>query len=68
MNFIAATVELRSISPDPINAYGLEYRSADAVSIVMLVVAERSSFEPSVTTEAVPSLTRSSTGSQAPVH
>ena len=31
MNFIAATVELRSISPDPINAYGLEYRGADAV-------------------------------------
>ena len=31
MNFIAATVELRSITPDPINAYGLEYRGADAV-------------------------------------
>ena len=31
MNFIAATVELRSIINDPINAYGLEYRGADAV-------------------------------------
>ena len=31
MNFIAATVELRSIIADPINAYGLEYRGADAV-------------------------------------
>ena len=31
MNFIAATVELRNISPDMVNAYGLEYRSADAV-------------------------------------
>ena len=31
MNFIAATVELRAITPDSINAYGLEYRGADAV-------------------------------------
>ena len=31
MNFIAATVELKSIIPDPINAYGLDYRGADAV-------------------------------------
>ena len=31
MNFIAATVELRSIIPDSINAYGLDYRGADAV-------------------------------------
>ena len=31
MNFIAATVELRSAIPDPINAYGLQYRGADAV-------------------------------------
>ena len=31
MNFIAATVELRSQIADPINAYGLEYRGADAV-------------------------------------
>ena len=31
MNFIAATVELRSIIPDPINAYGLDYRGADVV-------------------------------------
>lgn len=31
MNFIAATVELKSLIPDPINAYGLEYRGADAV-------------------------------------
>ena len=31
MNFIAATVELRSIIPDQVNAYGLEYRAADAV-------------------------------------
>lgn len=31
MNFIAATVELRSFIPDPVNAYGLDYRSADAV-------------------------------------
>ena len=31
MNFIAATVELRSIINDPINAYGLDYRGADAV-------------------------------------
>ncbi len=31
MNFIAATVELRSLITDPINAYGLEYRGADVV-------------------------------------
>ena len=31
MNFIAATVELRSFISDPINAYGLDYRGADAV-------------------------------------
>ena len=31
MNFIAATVELKSISADPVNAYGLSYRAADAV-------------------------------------
>jgi hypothetical protein len=31
MNFIAATVELRSIIPDEVNAYGLSYRAADAV-------------------------------------
>ena len=29
MNFIAATVELRSHTPDPINAYGLDYCGAD---------------------------------------
>ena len=31
MNFIAATVELRAIITSPINAYGLDYRGADAV-------------------------------------
>ena len=31
MNFIAATVELRDIIPDPINTYGLDYRGANAV-------------------------------------
>ena len=31
MNFIAATVELRSHITDPINAYGLDYNGADAV-------------------------------------
>lgn len=31
MNFIAATVELRSFIPDPINAYGLDYCGAYAV-------------------------------------
>jgi hypothetical protein len=31
MNFIAATVVLKSTSPDPVSAYGLSYRSADAV-------------------------------------
>jgi len=31
MNFIVATVELRNTSPDPVTAYGLSYRSADAV-------------------------------------
>ena len=31
MNFIAATVELRSAITDPINAYGLDYRGAHAV-------------------------------------
>lgn len=31
MNFIAATVELRSFVPDQISAYGLAYRGADAV-------------------------------------
>lgn len=30
MNFIAATVELKSLVPDPIDAYGLPYRGADA--------------------------------------
>ena len=30
MNFIAATVELKSFIADPINAYGLDYRGADA--------------------------------------
>lgn len=31
MNFIAATIELRSFISDPIHAYGLDYRGADAV-------------------------------------
>ena len=31
MNFIAATVVLKSSNPDPVNAYGLSYISADAV-------------------------------------
>lgn len=31
MNFIAATVELKSLGTDPVNAYGLEYQYADAV-------------------------------------
>ena len=31
MNFIAATVVLKSSSPDTVTAYGLTYRSADAV-------------------------------------
>ena len=31
MNFIAATIELRSFIPDPISAYGLEYCGGDAV-------------------------------------
>ena len=31
MNFIAATVVLKSFSSDPVAAYGLSYRSADAV-------------------------------------
>ena len=31
MNFIAATIELRSFISDPINAYGLDYCGADAV-------------------------------------
>ena len=31
MNFIAATVELRSHTPDTINAYGLDYCGADVV-------------------------------------
>ena len=31
MNFIAATVELRTGIADPINAYGLDYRGANAV-------------------------------------
>ena len=31
MNFIAATVELKSLSPDPVSAYGLSYRAADVV-------------------------------------
>ena len=31
MNFIAATVELRAGITDKINAYGLDYRGADAV-------------------------------------
>lgn len=30
MNFIAATVELRSFITDPVRAYGLDYRAADA--------------------------------------
>ena len=31
MNFIAATVELKSFVDDTVSAYGLEYRGADAV-------------------------------------
>ena len=31
MNFIAATVVLKSTSADPVNAYGLGYRAANAV-------------------------------------
>ena len=31
MNFIAATVELKSLGNDPVSAYGLSYRYADAV-------------------------------------
>ena len=31
MNFIAATIELRTHLTDPINAYGLDYCGADAV-------------------------------------
>ena len=31
MNFIAATIELRSFISDPINAYGLDYYGANAV-------------------------------------
>ena len=31
MNFIAATVELKSLTGDSVNAYGLDYRAADAV-------------------------------------
>ena len=31
MNFIAATIELQSFIADPINAYGLDYRGANAV-------------------------------------
>ena len=31
MNFIAASIELRSFIQDPINAYGLDYCGADAV-------------------------------------
>ena len=31
MNFIAATVELRGDNTNTVNAYGLDYRSADAV-------------------------------------
>ena len=31
MNFIAATVELKSLGSDTVNAYGLEYQYADAV-------------------------------------
>ena len=31
MNFIAATIELRSFISDPIHSYGLDYRGADAV-------------------------------------
>lgn len=31
MNFIAATVVLKSIQSDPVTAYGLSYRAADAV-------------------------------------
>ena len=31
MNFIAATIELQSFIADPINAYGLDYRGANAI-------------------------------------
>ncbi len=31
MNFIAATVELKDLIGDPINAYGLDYCGANAV-------------------------------------
>ena len=31
MNFIAATVELKDVIGDSINAYGLDYRGANAI-------------------------------------
>ena len=31
MNFIAATVVLKSSTPEPVSAYGLSYRTAEAV-------------------------------------
>ena len=57
MNFIAATVELRSIISDPINAYGLDYRGADAVIPAGSGDKTRSNCESSVTTGPVPNLT-----------
>ena len=33
MNFIAATVVLKSLLPDPVSAYGISYRAADALPI-----------------------------------
>ena len=61
MNFIAATIELRETNADRVNAYGLEYRSANAV-----IPASNGDNEVKLrvlcSTVQVPSLTQSLTG------
>ena len=67
MNFIAATIELRSFISDPINAYGLDYRGADAV-VPLVVGLQRSSFESSATTVKEPSFHSLKIGNPALEH
>ena len=64
MNFIAATVELRNLQPDPVNVYGIDYRVTDTV-IPSSNSAGEVRLEHSAVTGNTSSLDRSSNGKQA---
>ena len=64
MNFIAATVELRSFISDPINAYGLDYCGANAVLPVVVVSLQRFNSDSSVTIDKVQNLQTLKNGKQ----